>query len=763
DDLNDRARELAIELKEAERAKFLDPRPNGVPIADVPIDSDGPFRDMEIQRLLLCQEPIKNATAISHLEDAMNERALELAAQVLEDERAFLDPAPLGIPLPELPLDENAEFLAKEADLRELIRDGRSESPTAKALRSEMLKLAYDIAADELARFRASYLNPELAGRLVDELPLNADPEFMKLEKQLRQAIKNPQSDPSVIQALKENLNVRALLKAKEMNKAERKDYLNPRPLGVAVEDLPLDTDEKFAELEEERARLKRSPRKNHALIADVENALNARAMELAEDAIRRNRSYLDPFPEGVPLQLLPLDTDPRFLELEKQRVAALSAEPFSAEKLRDVEKLLNDRAHELAVEHKRAARERYVNLDEVSLTAHDLSLDTDVPFHELEARRFQLLAENLESQAHLVRDLEEALGKRVAELAQIRRDEQRQFLDEYPLGIPLSSLPLDKNAEFLQKEAMLRQLRMDPLRAEEVAALEDELNAMVHDMAAEEIARRYPYLDPRPEGVLLRYLPLQSDPKFASLLCDLENIQSVPQKNRDEIERHIALLNDRAHELAREKKWEDRQFLNPAPEGIPLTELPLDEDAVFATAEEERRRLMNLPGTQYTEQIKNLENQMQKRVTELAKEKKNKEFEFLDKRPQGIDIDTLHLDEDPIFRETTQKLRELLKQADSSNNAEIEQLKKEMHDRVHELAKERKLAERAFLDQNPEGVPLSELPLDEDEKFMAMEEERRRLIDEDPRKNAPKIASLERDMNERAHELAKERKLAER
>ncbi|ORC91631.1 calpain cysteine peptidase, partial [Trypanosoma theileri] len=59
--------------------------------------------------------------------------------------------------------------------------------------------------------------------------------------------------------------------------------------------------------------------------------------------------------------------------------------------------------------------------------------------------------------------------------------------------------------------------------------------------------------------------------------------------------------------------------------------------------------------------------------------------------------------------------------------------------------------------------VPLRELPLDDDSKFLAMEEERKQLMDEDPRKNAQKIRSLEKEMNDRAHELAREKKLADR
>ncbi|KAF8284320.1 calpain cysteine peptidase, putative [Trypanosoma cruzi] len=67
------------------------------------------------------------------------------------------------------------------------------------------------------------------------------------------------------------------------------------------------------------------------------------------------------------------------------------------------------------------------------------------------------------------------------------------------------------------------------------------------------------------------------------------------------------------------------------------------------------------------------------------------------------------------------------------------------MNARAQELAREKKLADRAFLDQKPEGVPLRELPLDDDSDFVAMEQERRQLLEKDPRRNARRSLRLRR------------------
>ncbi|KAF8298478.1 calpain cysteine peptidase, partial [Trypanosoma cruzi] len=509
DDLNDRAVELADELKAVEREKFLNPKPNGVPIDDVPINNDGPFREMEIQRLLLREEPVRNATAISNLEDAMNERAVELAANVLADGRAFPVPEPLGIPLDDLPLNKNEEFLAKEGAVSEIIREMPLNSANGILLKDKLLKIESSSNNKDVKDLRADYLDPEPEGRLIEDLLLDDDAEYMELEKRLFEAMNSPTNDPNVINFLKAELNERAHQVAKALNASERKDYLDPTPRGVPIDDLPLDTDEEFSKLEADRARLRQSPKRNQEEILSIEEALNGRAMELAYEAICRDRNYLDDHPEGVPLELLPLNTDQLFQELEKERASILSTYPVSASKLSEKEKALNNRAHELAAEYKKSARAQYIREEEIPFSAEKLSLEYDIPFQELEARRFQLLTGKEEHRDHLITEIEEALTNRAKEIANIRQEEQRNFIDEYPLGVQLTSTPINKNAEFLQKEEELRQLRGKPQKQAEIASLEKELQAIVNAMAAKTTEENYPYIEANPKGIHIQHLQL--------------------------------------------------------------------------------------------------------------------------------------------------------------------------------------------------------------------------------------------------------------
>ncbi|PWU96285.1 putative calpain-like cysteine peptidase [Trypanosoma cruzi] len=533
DDLNDRAVELADELKAVEREKFLNPKPNGVPIDDVPTNNDGPFRDMEIQRLLLREEPVRNATAISNLEDAMNERALELAANMLADKRAFLDPEPLGIPLDDLPIDKNEEFLAKKGAESEIIREMPLNSANGILLKDKLLKMEYSCNNKDVKDLRADYLDPEPEGRLVEDLLLDDDAEYMELEKRLFEAMNSPKSDPNVINALKAELNERAHQVAKALNASERKDYLDPTPRGVPVDDLPLDTDEEFSNLEADRARLRQSPKRNQEEILSIEEALNGRARELAYEAICRDRNYLDDHPEGVPLELLPLNTDQLFQELEKERASILSTYPVSASKLSEKEKALNNRAHELAAEYKKSARKQYIREEEIPFTAENLSLEYDIPFQELEARRFQLLTGKEEHRDHLLTEIEEALTNRAKEIANIRQEEQRNLLDQYPLGVQLTSTAPKKNAEFLQQEEELRQLQEKPQRQAELPSMEKELQATVNAMPAKKTEESYPYIEANPEGIHKQHLELNKDSKFLAMEQERRQLlEKDPRRN---------------------------------------------------------------------------------------------------------------------------------------------------------------------------------------------------------------------------------------
>ncbi|KAF8284211.1 hypothetical protein TcBrA4_0056860 [Trypanosoma cruzi] len=90
------------------------------------------------------------------------------------------------------------------------------------------------------------------------------------------------------------------------------------------------------------------------------------------------------------------------------------------------------------------------------------------------------------------------------------------------------------------------------------------------------------------------------------------------------------------------------------------------------------------------------------------------------------------------------QERRQLLEKDPRRNAKEIAALEESMNARAQELAREKKLADRAFLDQKPEGVPLRELPLDTT-ALCCDGAERRQLLEKDPRRNARRSLRLRR------------------
>ena len=124
-------------------------------------------------------------------------------------------------------------------------------------------------------------------GLPVELLNPHADPEFAEAVQRLRAAKKDPQAKADVQAALnKMNERVRVLA-----DQAMNRDYLDPKPEGIEVETLPLDSDPEFHELEVKRAKLVlQDPKRNVRAIKDLEQRLNDRAHELAKKQMPRWR-----------------------------------------------------------------------------------------------------------------------------------------------------------------------------------------------------------------------------------------------------------------------------------------------------------------------------------------------------------------------------------------------------------------------------------------------------------------------------------------
>ncbi|GET89692.1 cysteine peptidase, clan CA, family C2, putative [Leishmania tarentolae] len=765
--MNDRAHELASEKKWADRDKVLDPKPEGVPLRSVPLDEDAGFAALEDEWRDLTQDPQRNSKALKDLENRMNDRAHELASEKKwADRDKVLDPKPEGVPLRSVPLDEDAGFAALEDEWRDLTQDPQRNSKALKDLENRMNDRAHELASEKKWADRDKVLDPKPEGVPLRSVPLDEDAGFAALEDEWRDLTQDPQRNSKALKDLENRMNDRAHELASEKKWADRDKVLDPKPEGVPLRSVPLDEDAGFAALEDEWRDLTQDPQRNSKALKDLENRMNDRAHELASEKKWADRDkVLDPKPEGVPLRSVPLDEDAGFAALEDEWRDLTQDPQRNSKALKDLENRMNDRAHELASEKKWADRDKVLDPKPEGVPLRSVPLDEDAGFAALEDE-WRDLTQDPQRNSKALKDLENRMNDRAHELASEKKWADRdKVLDPKPEGVPLRSVPLDEDAGFAALEDEWRDLTQDPQRnSKALKDLENRMNDRAHELASEKKwADRDKVLDPKPEGVPLRSVPLDEDAGFAALEDEWRDLTQDPQRNSKALKDLENRMNDRAHELASEKKWADRdKVLDPKPEGVPLRSVPLDEDAGFAALEDEWRDLTQDP-QRNSKALKDLENRMNDRAHELASEKKWADRDkVLDPKPEGVPLRSVPLDEDAGFAALEDEWRDLT-QDPQRNSKALKDLENRMNDRAHELASEKKWADRdKVLDPKPEGVPLRSVPLDEDAGFAALEDEWRDLT-QDPQRNSKALKDLENRMNDRAHELASEKKWADR
>ncbi|KPA73487.1 putative mitochondrial calpain-like cysteine peptidase [Leptomonas pyrrhocoris] len=756
DKLNDRAREMARELKDDERERFLNPMPLGIPVGDLPLDEDPRFHALEVERLRERAKDAPDAAKTRKLEDAMNARAEELARQKLAENRDYLKPEHLHVANDELPLDANRGFVLKEAARQEQMKSPRPNARVIAALEDELNDMAEKMAAELLAKQRPGYLARDHNGRLIDDLPLNNNDGFLQLERDRRDLLKVPKPDMAKIADIEDKLNVQADEMAKQMNRDERPRYLKPSYYGKPTEELPLDDDAQIAEWEAQRARLRHDPGKNAAAIRAVEDKINARAAELAKEIVNRDRKARYGSPRGIPVELLDLDGDPTMRRLEAEHMDLLSMPKPDPRAIAANEVKLNARVEQLAKDFLENLR-----ADITGDRAGSPSLMSDAPYRDMEDKLIALMSEDPQGKKDQIDDLKEALSKRNAELKRQRAQALRSFLDPKPFGIPIEELNVDGDTPFLQKEAELKKVMAAHASPAAIEALQDEMQERVNVLAAHELARRYPYLDTNPASMPLETLPaVGKDEPFWEAIRAAERAKSrgAPQQHALE-----TAVNDRLRQIAEDKKWKEREdYLQQHPDGVYVRQVPLDINDEFRLKERERRRLLS-EDSSHTKRLHELEDQLNAIAFQLATEKKWADREaLLGKDVSGVPLHDVPLDEDAAYVAMEDQWRDL-KLDPKRNAAAIADVERKMKERARQLADDKKWADReALLGESVEDMPLRAIGLDDDPAYVAMEDEQRKLK-ADPERNAHRLADLEERMKERAHELAKKAKEEER
>ena len=819
-DLDDRVHELAKAKKVADR-KFLDAAPDGVPQDSLPLDTDKQFQAMEKELRKAKQDPKKNAARIAELQEQMNERAKELAREKKGNARAFLDPEPEGVPLEEVPLDDDKEFLAMEKDLAELRKDPKRNQKEIGDLEAEMNTRSHELAKKKKADDRA-FLDKRPEDMALVDVPLDDDKKFMAMERELKKLKKDPKKNAAKIAELQGQMNDRAKEIAREKKAAERA-FLDPEPEGIPLADVPLDSDPDFNDMSAELRELMKDPKKNAGEIKELQKEMNDRSHELAKQKKAEDRKFLDPTPEGVPLEKVPLDNDKKFLAMEKELRKAKQDPKKNAGAIKDLQVQMNDRSHELAKEMKGNIR-AFLDPEPEGIPLSDVNLDGDADFLEMEAELHELNQDPKRNGARIA-EVQGEMNDRAHDLAKAKKESDREFLDKEPHGVPIKDVPLDDDKKFLAMEKELRRHKSDPKKnSVRITELQGQMNDRAHELALGKKSGDRAFLDPDPEGIPLAEVPLDDDHDFMDMEAELRDLKKDPKKNAKAIEELQKEMNDRSHELAKEKRRADRSFLDPEPEGVPIDSIDLDGDKKFLALEKELRKAKQDP-KKNAARIAELQGQMNERAHELAKEKKKQDRAFLSPEPEGIPLRLLGLEEHEDFSDMEQKRSALVKNPKTAG--QVKELEGHLKDLTHDIAKElikserRKFldprplgvpiellpldtdklfkdleprrikeksdnpkkapetegklndrakvlaqefnqANRAFLSPVPEGVPIAEVPLDGDKAFRDLEVQRFALM-KDPRRNKAEIEDLEDQMNDRSHELAREKKNQDR
>ncbi|CAD2213169.1 hypothetical protein, conserved [Angomonas deanei] len=650
----------------------------------------------------------------------------------------------------------------------------------------------------------------------MSKLPLDKDPEFMRLAKQRADLLSKPGDHSAEIKAIEEAMNRRAFELAKELGLLPRDavyagdltSCLRPIP-GVDMSKLPLDKDPEFMRLAKQRADLLSKPGDHSAEIKAIEEAMNRRAFELAKELglLPRDAVYagdltscLRPIP-GVDMSKLPLDKDPEFMRLAKQRADLLSKPGDHSAEIKAIEDAMNRRAFELAKELGLLPRDAVYAGDLTSclrpipgVDMSKLPLDKDPEFMRLAKQRADLLSKPDDHSAE-IKAIEEAMNRRAFELAKelglLPRDavyagDLTSCLRPIP-GVDMSKLPLDKDPEFMRLAKQRADLLSKPGdHSAEIKAIEDAMNRRAFELAKELglLPRDAVYagdltscLRPIP-GVDMSKLPLDKDPEFMRLAKQRADLLSKPGDHSAEIKAIEDAMNRRAFELAKELGLLPRDAvyagdltscLRPIP-GVDMSKLPLDKDPEFMRLAKQRADLLSKPGD-HSAEIKAIEDAMNRRAFELAKE-----LGLLPRdavyagdltsclRPiPGVDMSKLPLDKDPEFMRLAKQRADLLSKP-GDHSAEIKAIEEAMNRRAFELAKELGLLPRdavyagdltSCLRPIP-GVDMSKLPLDKDPEFMRLAKQRADLLSK-PGDHSAEIKAIEEAMNRRAFELAKE------
>ncbi|CBZ40946.1 uncharacterized protein, partial [Leishmania mexicana MHOM/GT/2001/U1103] len=559
--------------------------------------------------------------------------------------------------------------------------------------------------------------------------------------------------------------------------------------------------DAMFASLAARHAGLLSDPAANREPLADVEDLMRQRGVEV-ETGRRQQRRRRPANP-------------PRLLDMNDVALESGELDDYHSRRHRhrrvrilDVQEVPTDIAgevHEQQDEAKLPPRSR-----------HAAALRHSDPYYqELVALRASLVREDEAVNADSIRCVEEQMKDRVAQLnsdaARARAAEMRAeaalearypFLGPTMAGEMLAAARVEDDAVFVGLATEHASLKATPTTPRQVlACVEQGMRARASELVAEQardeeaLRERLPFVGALPGGVTLRELDMANDPDVKPLLAQLEElVKDHPAAAKGpeawRLKKAIGELARRAAEDEAERTrhglvdaegvHERFPFLpeEPVP-GVSLAEAGVMDDPEFRTLANALVGLRRDASAEETAKVV-----YQHSVAEVAMrlasaklratEEAQAHYPFLSKRVAGVPLSELPLAQDELFQALVAQ-RAPLVGSPRTNAARLHAVEARAQDRARELADAkskldglRNAADDEVRARNPflphsdvRGVPLRELGLSRDPEYARLMD-RRLKLKERPVENAAELTAVEARLKERATEVAEAKLVAE-
>ncbi|RHW70903.1 Flagellar Member 3 [Trypanosoma brucei equiperdum] len=783
-----------------ERYPFLPEEPvRGVCLADVRPAQQQEFRDLSNELDELRRDPAGDAEAIAAMEEKMKALVTQLAEEnatktdAVHKQYPFLPKRVMGIPLGELPINDDAMF--SQLGQRWLQQKSSSDGgKDAVATEEEMLQRVKDLArlarlAEKESEDANEYVracNPFLLYEdrkcvLLSDIPLSKDDGYQKLFNEHLSALEDAEANAERLTELEEALRARADELA--LNESVRRALLNKCPFLASQDGLELSE-----KLLHDPVFQQQCARYDELMRDPVKNADALRQLEREMSLSMKSAAGGDPTASGSVGGAGALDGT----SAAKGARTSSDGESFAGG-------LPGARGSVAAVV--------YPFLPETFLgvSQAELYLEDDPYFQELLARYNELVPDGRKPESPLEKQIYEQLCRRAGQIAgdvlKLQSAEQRaaardaslySFVDPSLLAEVPRDLTLEDDDEFCElmkrrdeeKAKGPNEVNAEVIREAE-AGLAKRVRAIVEERKAEEesLAAAYPFLGRTLKGIPLGELHLMSDPTFAELAShytqDASNMDPTARAQQEKLLRDAAdkivsdLRSSRLRAAVRAEGLRERYpFLPEEPvRGVCLADVRPAQQQEFRDLSNELDELRRDPAGD-AEAIAAMEEKMKALVTQLAEENAtktdavHKQYPFLPKRVMGIPLGELPINDDAMFSQLGQ--RWLQQKSSSDGGKDAVATEEEMLQRVKDLARLARLAEKESEDANEyvracnpfllyedrKCVLLSDIPLSKDDGYQKLFNEHLSAL-EDAEANAERLTELEEALRARADELA--------